>query len=229
MAIQTSGIRSRLLQAALVLAALCLASAPAWANSCIPGTICFDNSGGTMTGGSGGFYLNGTNGSTMSTITSVNGMPAGGTLSFTTGSEIGTTPLGSLTVGESVDFNAGSFSISGTYGGYTGVLFSGTFGGASGPIVWTLTGKVGNTYTYSLTGPVYGTWFTGYTTYGATTQLFFKSKSGPYSGGPISLENGSSYLVTPEPSTLGLMGTGLLGLGFSVRQRARNLRKRRVS
>ena len=219
---------------ALALFLLLLAPGAAWASGCQPDSVCFSNVGGTMTGGTGGLFLNGSNGSTLSTLTEIDGnalaMP--GTLSFTTGSLISGN-LGTLKAGQSVDFNPGTFSITGTFADFTGTLFTATFGAPGSPIVWTLlsiSGKGKNAvYTYALSGPITGTWYNGTTVSGATTQLLFKSKGGPYTGGSIGLENGSSFVVTPEPGTLGLMGTGLLGLGLTVRRRVKDrMQARRV-
>jgi hypothetical protein len=190
--------------------------AAARATSCapLPG-ICFGNNGGTATGGTGGLFLDGTNGSVMSTLVQV-GSTLGsnlGTLSFTTGALTG----GSLKLGGT--FDTGTFTISGTIGGFTGVIFTGTFG----PSNWILNSGAGckSNCLYALTGPVSGTWYTGITVTGETQQLLFKLKGGLYNGGSIPLVNGSTAIVTPEPGTLGLMGTGLLGMGLIVRRKTR--------
>jgi len=181
-----------------------------------------------MTGSDSGLYLNGSNGSTLSVLTEINGsslaMP--GTLSFTTGSIVSGS-LSSLTkAGESVQFNPGTLTITGSFAGFTGTLFSGSFGNPNGPITWTLvsiqgTGK-NKIYNYDLTGAISGTWYSGITVTGATTQLLFSTKGHPYTGGSIGLESGASFLATPEPGTLSLMGTGLVGLGLTVRQRLKD-------
>lgn len=199
------------------LALLLLMPAAARATSCapLPG-ICFGNNGGTATGGTGGLFLDGTHSSATSTLVQIGNTLGSnlGTLSFTTGAlQVG----GSLKLGGV--FDSGTFSISGTINGFTGVIFSGTFG----PSSWVLSSgaKCRSNCLYSLTGPISGTWYTGITVSGETSQLLFKSVGGLYNGGAISLVNGSTAIVTPEPGTLGLMGTGLLGMGLIVRRKTR--------
>jgi len=185
--------------------------------TCLPGVICIFNGGGTATGGSSGLTMDGLDGSLASTVFQIGSMQAGGTLSFTTGAML-TGTLGSKTVGNVVTFAPGSFSITTTgWNGFTGTLFSGTISG----IDWIYTGKSGGLYDYTLTGFVSGTWGpNGSFVSGQTTQLFFHSKT-LYTGGPISLAGGSTGIVTPEQSSMGLMGTGLIAIGLLVRKRVR--------
>lgn len=178
-----------------------------------------------MTGNpTSGFQLNGLDGSVVSTINSINGNPATGTLAFTVGSLISGN-MGTMQVGQSVYFNPGTLTITGTYAGFTGILFSGTFGAPGVGIQWTLVSITGKgskaTYQYDLTGEINGTWYTGLSVTGATTQFLFNSHGGPYTGGAINLENGSTYVVVPEPTTLGLAGTGLLSMGFALWRRVK--------
>jgi hypothetical protein len=202
-------------------AMLCfLVPAAAWANSCQPSTICFSNSGGTMTGSPTTGFVMGS-----SAITTINGVPAtGASLSFTLGSLISGN-MATLKVGQSVYFNPGTFTINGTFGGFTGTLFSGTFGVPGVGVQWTLQEIIGTgknaTYLYDLSGPINGTWFSGLTVTGESTQLLFSFKGGPYTGGSISLENGSTFVVVPEPASMGLMGTGLLSMGLALRRKLR--------
>lgn len=178
----------------------------------------FTNSGGTLSGSSAGLTLTG------SELIGANGFGGGlatgnlGGLSFSTGSFISTTGTG---VGSVSSFNSGgSFVITGngTSGVPSGVIFNGTF---TGPVTLTLlsTGADGSNI-YSLTGAVSGTWFNGQTVSGATTQIYvFTGKNGWM--GTSTLGSGDTIINTtvPEPGTLGLLGTGLVGLAGIVRKK----------
>jgi hypothetical protein len=172
--------------------------------------ICIQNQGGSATTNlDTSFSLSG---STVSVIGNVV-QPPGSTLNFTTG----TFASGSLGAGGT--FNAGgSFVVTGNFAGFSGVIFNGTF---SGPVTWSVVGVCTKAVacTYDLSGPVSGTWYNGEQVFGATTQLFFKTTKGPYTGGPITPEAGSTFIVTPEPGSLAFMGTGLLGIGLIVRRK----------
>jgi len=206
-----------------------LMPAAALANStCIelPGVVCVINAGGQATGGSAGLAMDGTGGSISSTVIQVNGVTGAnlGSLTFTTGAF---TPaagqsLGGNSVGLAGTFAPGTLTITLTtpFSGFAGVLFTGTFGAPGAPIQWLYLGKANNLFQYELVGQVSGTYEGGQTLTGITTQVFFSSKT-KYTGGAISLANGNTNIVTPEPRTLGLMGTGLVGLGLVFRQKAR--------
>jgi hypothetical protein len=86
----------------------------------------------------------------------------------------------------------------------SGVIFSGTFSDIS----WT---KVG-AHNFVLTGTLDGTWFTGSHLEGATSQLVFK-------GSAFELSSGDTSLSVPEPGTLGLLGTGLVGIAGLIRRK----------
>ena len=58
----------------------------------------------------------------------------------------------------------------GTNGFPNGPIFTGTFSGPN-PVMWTLITLSNGTHQYTLIGAVSGTWYTGATVFGATTQL----------------------------------------------------------
>jgi hypothetical protein len=181
------------------------------------GDVDFTNTGGTLTGSSAGLTLTG---SALTVVDGIGGLGivSGadlGSLAFTTGA----LTSGNLTTGAT--FAAGgSFTITGngTGGIPNSVIFSGTF---SGPVSWsevTTPGPNGSIY-YILSGAVSGTWYTGATVNGATTQITFSAGKSGFTGS-VTLGSGDTIITTtvPEPGTLGMLGTGLVGLaGLSGR------------
>jgi hypothetical protein len=181
------------------------------------GNVDFTNTGGTLAGTSAGLTLTG------SELTVVDGLGGGGmvlgslgSLSFSTGSLMS----GSLTTG-AIFSGGGSFLITGngTPGVPSGTIFSGTF---SGPVTWTevtTPGPSGSIY-YILTGSISGTWYNGTTVNGATTQITFNAGKNGFTGS-VGLGSGDTIITTtvPEPGTLGLLGTGLVGLAGIVRKK----------
>lgn len=225
----SSGWRSARLSAKYaVIAALLsfLAPAAAWAKSstiastsstCIPGVaICVFNQGGMAEGSNSGIIMDGTGGSLASTVMQIGGVQGNlGTLTLTTGALL----TGSLSTGAT--FAAGTLNITTTgWNGFSGTLFSGTLGNSSTPIQWIALGKSGSFYQYELVGPISGQWEGGSTVSGETAQLYFHSKT-PYTGGSISLASGTTGIVVPEQGTIGLMGTGSIGMGLLVRRKVK--------
>jgi len=191
-------------------------------STCITGGVCIDNGGGMATGGLVGLSMTGINASTVVQIGNLQGLNLG-TLELTTGAFI----AGSGTLSNGGQFAPGTLTITNTvaYFGFTGVLFQGTFGTTAAPITWVFNGKLKNgKFSYTLTGQLNGTWEVGglnLPVSGTTAQIYFESNT-KYNGGPISLSSGTTTILTPEPSTLGLMGTGFVGIGLMARRKLKN-------
>lgn len=177
----------------------------------------FGNDGGTLSGSNAGLSMTG---SVLTTVIGLNGLGTVtgkdlGSVSFTTGS----LKTGSLQWGGT--FNAGgSFTITGngTDGIPDGTIFSGSF---SGPVYWKLITLKNNTHEYTLTGTVSGTWYNGWKVGGTTVQLTVDIGKKCFTGKGISIASGNTNIVLPETGTLGLLGTGLIGIAGLVRRRLR--------
>jgi hypothetical protein len=156
-----------------------------------------------------------------SELTSFNGFTAPakhsmGTVSYTTGALL----TGSIAGGGTFAGDASSSFVvvgNGHYGvPVKGTLFSGTF---VGPVTWTLVSQVHQKVYYTLTGNLSGQLYTGRTVTGTTTQNLYSSV-GQLSSGIGHITLGNTHLnTTPEPGTLGLLGTGLLGIAGTFRRK----------
>lgn len=192
----------------VVLAVLAMAlPIAAWADG-----IDITNKGGSIAASISGIV------STKSHLTSFNGItaPPGhalGYLNFSTGAFSGT----SL-------FSSGTFSSTGSkfvmvgqgnYGEPKGTIFSGSF---IGPIDWTVMSHVqGKPWTFELKGQIEGMLWNGRTVTGNTQQTIYSSTS-QFSQGIGHIRVGTTSTV-PEPGTLGLLGTGLVGIAGIFRRK----------
>jgi hypothetical protein len=179
--------------------------------------IDYTNSGGTLAGSSSGLTLSG------SVLIAVNGLNGGGLI---TGNDLGSVSFstGALTSGSlqmgGTFAGGGWFTITGngTNGVPNGTLFSGTF---SGPVTWTLVTLANGTHNYTLTGSLSGTSVSGGSAVGVTVQLTINTGKG-YFNGSTTISSGDTNVVVPEPGSLGLLGTGLIGLAGVVRRKLKS-------
>jgi hypothetical protein len=198
----------------LLLAALALALPTAvFAGSGVD----YTNSGGTLSGSNSGLTLSG------SVLVAVNGLNGGGLL---TGNDLGSVSFstGALTSGDLQ--NGGSFAGGGWFtitgngsnGVPSGTLFTGTF---SGPVIWKLVTLANGTHNYTLVGSLTGTSGAGISTQGVTVQLTINTGRGFFNGS-TTISSGDTNTVVPEPGSLSLLGTGLIGLAAIVRRKMKS-------
>jgi hypothetical protein len=177
-------------------------------------SVDYTNSGGTLAGTNSGLSLSG------SVLIAVNGLNGGGLI---TGSNLGSLEFstGALTSGSlqmGGTFAAGgTFTITGngTNGIPNGTLFTGSF---SGPVSWTLITLSNGTHNYTLSGSLSGWNGSGTPTQGVTVQLTINTGKGFFNGS-TNISSGDTNIVVPEPGSLSLLGTGLIGLAGVIRRK----------
>ena len=192
----------------LVLALLALAlPMAAWADG-----IDLVNKFGTISISAGGIT------STGSQLKQFNGIVAApghslGSVSFSTGALIG----GSIQTGGTFSDVGSSFVVTGKgpQVPHKGTIFSGAF---VGPVSWTLVSQSGQSLTYTLSGAIQGTLWNGRFVTGTTTQTI-TSTNGQLRLGIGHIKMGNTLLPTPEPGTLGLLGTGLVAIAGMLRRK----------
>jgi hypothetical protein len=161
------------------------------------------NAGGVISGNSSGLSLTG------STLFKVGGIEGSnlGSLTFTTGAfTSGNAQMGgTLAAG-------GTFIITGngSNGVPNGVIFSGAFSSGT----WELVTLANGTHNYVLIAGLVDAG--GHV--GATVQLTFNTGKGFFDGS-ATLSSGDTNLMVPEPGTLTLLGTGLIGVAGIIRRK----------
>jgi hypothetical protein len=153
-----------------------------------------------------------------SQLTSFNGIqaPPGkslGTVSYSTGALVS----GSVAAGGIFSSAGSTFDVigKGNFGEPKGPIFTGGF---TGDINWTLVSQTGSKLVYTLSGSLAGQLYNGVMVTGTTNQTI-TTHPGQLNQGIGHITLGSTQLTTPEPGTLGLLGTGLLGIAGMFRRK----------
>jgi hypothetical protein len=169
------------------------------------GTVIFTNAGVTS------------NGSQLASFNGISAPPGYGmgSVKFSTGALIS----GNLWSGGTFSGVGSTFLVTsvGNWGQPKGTLFSGSF---VGPVTWTLVSHPGPwDYVFTLSGTIQGQLWTGRTVTGFTTQTIFAEKNQWLHDQQGAVRLGKSQMAVPEPGTLGLLATGLIGVAGTMRRK----------
>ncbi len=136
-----------------------------------------------------------------------------GTVSFSTGA----LTSGSIMTGGTFSSAGSSFVVigKGNQGQPKGVIFNGAF---TGTISWTLISQNGQSLVFQLSGTIVGQLYNGRMVTGTTTQTIYGTVA-QMAKGIGHIRTGTTNIVVPEPGTLGLLGTGLLGVAGLIRRK----------
>jgi hypothetical protein len=203
----------------LFLAVLVLASPmAAWANG-IGGIV---NKHGSISISNAGIFSKGSQLVQIGRIVAPPGH-ALGSVTFNTGALLNGTILGGGHFAGGQDVSHFIVIGKGNFGQPKGTIFVGYF---KGPVQWTLVSENGQNLVFELSGLVVGQLYNGRFVRLDTIQIIVTTV-GQLRQGIGHIVGGITHPVIPEPGTLGLIGTGLIGIALMGWAQARGRRRAR--